>query len=262
MKIIFEKYHGAGNDFILIDNREKEFDLTREQIAFLCHRHYGIGADGLILIQHENAVDFEMIYYNSDGGLGSMCGNGGRCAARFAQKHRIIRQSARFKASDGIHEVKLSEDGTVKLSISSVKGFTVNEGGDYVLNTGSPHLVRFVPSVNNMDVVAEGRNIRYNEPWKKVGINVNFVSRMKGKIEMRTYERGVEDETLSCGTGTVAAALAVAVERDEMNSLEYSIEAPGGLLKVSFDRKDKDVFEDIWLEGPVSFVFEGMVKVG
>jgi diaminopimelate epimerase len=260
MILQFEKYHGAGNDFILIDNRLKHFQFTQEQIALLCHRRYGIGADGLILIEEYPSLDFEMKYFNADGGLGSMCGNGGRCAVMFAAKHRIIRQSAKFMAYDGVHEAMFTEKDSVKLSMAGVKKVEQRDNA-FILDTGSPHFVKFVDDVAAIDVLHEGRTIRYSEPFNRDGINVNFVSLNEKAARMRTYERGVEDETLSCGTGTVAAAMALAVKKHSMNHQEHSIKAPGGLLKVYFNRKDEDVFEEVWLEGPVAFVFEGKIEV-
>ena len=261
MKISFEKYHGAGNDFILIDNINSSIGLDEKSVAQLCDRHLGIGADGVILIQEKESCDFEMIYYNADGGLGSMCGNGGRCAVIFARKLGMIDREATFVAYDGIHRAIVKEDTTVKLSLLPVQGVKQDSNGDYILNTGSPHLVKFIQNINKLDVFTEGRAIRNNENYKKEGINVNFVAAEKDAISMRTYERGVENETLSCGTGTVAVAMALAVKENKMNRHEYTINAPGGILKVYFHRKDENSFEDVWLEGPVEFVFSGDIEI-
>ncbi|HYV92102.1 MAG TPA: diaminopimelate epimerase [Chitinophagales bacterium] len=263
MKIPFEKYHGAGNDFILIDNRKGKFSFTREKIALICHRRFGIGADGLILIEAKKDIDFEMKYFNADGGLGSMCGNGGRCAVKFAEKHDIVRKSAKavkFVAFDGMHEAIFTGENSVKLSMLPVEGIEKKESA-YILNTGSPHFVKFVEDVAAIDVVGEGRKIRNSEEFAKEGINVNFVAVNGDVINMRTYERGVEDETLSCGTGTVGAALAHGVMKNKMGQQEYELNALGGVLKVYFNRKGDDTFEDVWLEGPVAFVFEGSIEV-
>lgn len=260
MTLHFEKYHGAGNDFILADNRRGNFQLTKEQVAALCHRHFGIGADGLILIEKHPGLDFEMKYFNADGGLGSMCGNGGRCAVKFAAKHQIIRQSAKFSAYDGEHEAVFIRDDFIKLSMLPVEGIEKKDD-DFILNTGSPHLVKFVDDVAAIDVVSEGKKIRYSELFRKEGINVNFVAVNGEVIQMRTYERGVEDETLSCGTGTIAAAIACGIRKNEIRRQEYEINSLGGLLKIYFDRKNEDVFEDVWLEGPVAFVFEGKIEI-
>jgi len=263
MKILFEKYHGAGNDFILIDNRKGNFFFTQEKIALLCHRRFGIGADGLIMIESKKDFDFEMKYFNADGGLGSMCGNGGRCAVKFAVKNDIIGPSAKsskFMAVDGVHEAIFTGENSVKLSMLPVSGIEKKDGA-YILNTGSPHFVKFVDDVAAIDVVGEGRKIRNSEPFSKEGINVNFVAVNGDVINMRTYERGVEDETLSCGTGTVAAAIAYGIMKNEMNQLEYEINALGGVLKVYFNRKNENTFDDVWLEGPVAFVFEGSIEI-
>ena len=256
MSISFEKYHGAGNDFILIDNRDSVYLLNKEYIARLCDRHLGIGADGLILIQPKENYDFEMIYYNADGGIGSMCGNGGRCAVIFARKLGIIKNETKFLAFDGSHNATIISDGSVKLSMSSVAGITTNRNG-FILNTGSPHLIEFVDAVTEVDVYTEGKKIRYSDSFKEKGINVNFVSINDSSITMRTYERGVENETLSCGTGTVAVAIAVSVKNKRMGEQSYTIQSPGGILKVHFNRKGEDVFENVFLEGPVKFVFAG-----
>ena len=258
--ISFEKYHGAGNDFILIDNRNSGIHLTNKQIELLCNRHFGIGADGVILIQLKEGYDFEMIYYNADGGLGSMCGNGGRCAVIFAHKLGMIDKSASFLAFDGEHKAISNSDDVVKLSMANVTGIE-NSDDQIILNTGSPHYVKFVEDVNGADVVKEGREVRFGDRFRKEGINVNFASVNGDTIQMRTYERGVEAETLSCGTGTVAVAMAVAVMRKQMNQQEISIQAPGGKLKVHFNRTSEDVFEDVWLEGPATFVFAGKIEI-
>src|SRR2546423_407011 len=261
MKIRFEKYHGAGNDFILIDNRNRNFFFTPEKIAFFCHRRFGIGADGLIMIEGKKDFDFEMKYFNADGGLGSMCGNGGRCAVKFAEKHDIIRKSAKsmkFVAFDGIHEAIFTGENSVKLSMLPVEGIEKKEGA-FILNTGSPHYVKFVDDVTSIDVVSEGKKIRYSEPFSKEGINVNFVSVIGDTIHLRTYERGVEDETLSCGTGTVAVAIAHGVIKNKKGQQQYDINALGGVLKVYFNRKSENTFNDLWLEGPMAFVFEGSI---
>ena len=260
MTLHFEKYHGSGNDFILIDNRRKNFQLTKEEIARICDRHLGVGADGLILIENDPKLDFEMKYFNADGGLGSLCGNGGRCAVKFAAKHQLIRQSAKFAAFDGEHEAVFIGEDSVKLSMLPVEGIKKQDDA-YILNTGSPHFVKFVDDVAAIDVVNEGKKIRYSESFGNGGINVNFVA-VNGKvIHMRTYERGVEDETLSCGTGTIAAAITCGIRNNVIGRQEYEINSPGGLLKVYFDRKKEDVFEDVWLEGPVAFVFEGDLQI-
>lgn len=261
MNIQFEKYHGTGNDFILIDNRLNTFPKEVNTIANICNRRYGVGADGLILIQSHPDFDFEMIYYNSDGRLSSMCGNGGRCAVIFASQLGIICQVASFIATDGVHSAIITDTGNVKLSMLPVSNIRTIENG-YVLDTGSPHYVTFVPSVKDLDVVNEGKKIRYNNTYREKGINVNFVQLKNEGLEMRTYERGVEDETLSCGTGTVAAAISASLKMNGKNQQQvYHIKSPGGDLKVSFLKDDPQHFTNIFLEGPVGHVFHGELEI-
>lgn len=263
MLVDFEKYHGSGNDFILIDNRSGNFLISRHLISQLCHPHYGIGADGLMLIEEGKDCDFEMKYFNSDGRIGSMCGNGGRCAVKFAEKRAIVSRSERsikFMAYDGMHEAIMIADNLIKISMLPVNSIEKKEGV-YILNSGSPHYVKFVDDVALIDVVNEGRKIRNGESFQSAGINVNFVSVKNDAIYIRTYERGVEDETLSCGTGTVAAALAFGVRQNKMRLQQYEIHTPGGVLKVYFNRISEHSFDDVWLEGPVSFVFKGCIEI-
>lgn len=261
MKIQFEKYHGAGNDFILVDNSLRNFPKEQRLIEQLCHRRYGIGADGLILLEKHPDFDFEMLYYNADGRLGSMCGNGGRCAVVFARKAGLIHGSANFLAVDGPHTATITGTDAVKLSMSPVNKVET-AGANYVLNTGSPHFVKFVDTIQDLDVVAEGKKIRYAGAYRSEGINVNFASLAGAAWSMRTYERGVEDETLSCGTGTVAVAIAIALHQKNNSLLqEYSIQASGGRLKVYFSKQEAGHFTNIFLEGPVQHVFTGMVEI-
>ncbi|HUM45993.1 MAG TPA: diaminopimelate epimerase [Chitinophagales bacterium] len=257
MKFSFGKYHGAGNDFILVDNRHRNFPKEQKVIERCCNRRYGIGADGLILVEDHPDFDFEMVYYNADGRLGSMCGNGGRCAVIFAKKAGLVSQSATFLAFDGIHTATLIGEEQVKISMNPVIKIEMS-GDDYILDTGSPHLVRFTDAVKELDVVEEGKKIRYSDPYRENGINVNFVSLKGGGCEMRTYERGVEDETLSCGTGTVAVAIAASIKLNcNEAGQEYPVSAPGGNLKVYFKRQSAQHFTSIFLEGPVKHVFDG-----
>jgi diaminopimelate epimerase len=260
MVIHFYKYHGTGNDFIMTDARNSRFSPPgTDIIARLCDRRIGIGADGFVTIHPYENLDFMMKYYNSDGNEGSLCGNAGRCATVFASKLGIVKQSARFKASDGIHEGRITSDQTVimtMLPVSSVRYV----GDHYELNTGSPHYVKFVDSVEKKDIRSEGAAIRYSQPFKKEGINVNFVSVHKDGIYVRTYERGVEDETLSCGTGNIASAICSAIQTRSYNH-SYTVYTRGGILRVSFDRTGVEQFNNITLEGPVKFVFEGDVEV-
>ncbi len=264
MQIHFSKYQGTGNDFILIDNRNKmikkhNVDLVKK----LCDRKFGIGADGLMLLENKADYDFEMVYYNSDGNESSMCGNGGRCIVAFAHQLGLIKDKARFWAIDGEHEASIFKDE--KKMVVCLKMIDVNEveiGQDYFyLNTGSPHYVKFIKNINTVDVCGEGKNIRYNERFRAIGTNVNFVEELKNAISARTYERGVEDETLSCGTGVCAAALAWAVKNNLMGEQHCSIQTPGGNLSVKLNRDTVKSFKNIWLEGPATFVFNGEIDL-
>jgi diaminopimelate epimerase len=255
MKVHFFKYHGAGNDFIILDNRNLTFETDNfSLIARMCDRRFGIGADGLMLLQNKSPYDFEMRYFNSDGKEGSMCGNGGRCIVSFARYLNIIFSSSRFMAVDGNHEATLEENGIVNLKMSDVLQIEPI-GDDFFLNTGSPHYVRFMNDLSGLDVVAEGRKIRYNERFMKEGTNVNFVKMEHDRLTVYTYERGVEDETLACGTGITASALCAAL-KSGVSKGSFPVAAKGGDLEVSFIKKD-DGYTDIWLKGPAQFVFEG-----
>jgi diaminopimelate epimerase len=255
----FNKYQGTGNDFIMFDARKSKFpSLSVKKIASLCDRRFGIGADGLILIHSHPNLDFSMIYYNSDGNEGTMCGNGGRCAVAFAQKIGMIKDHARFEASDGFNEGWINKN-IVKLTMQPVE-VVQSHKDHFELNTGSPHYVKFVDNAEKTDVRYEGTAIRYSSSFKEKGINVNFVSFHKDGIFVRTYERGVEDETLSCGTGMVASAICAAINsKSDKNS--YTIYTRGGILHISFKKSGKEYFDNIILEGPVGFVFEGKVKI-
>ena len=211
MTVNFYKYQGTGNDFIMIDNRHPVISKNQtELIARLCDRKFGIGADGLILLQEKKSVDFEMVYFNSDGRESSMCGNGGRCLIKFAKDLGIISNQCEFAAIDGLHEGHILKDGTVSLKMGDVKGIE-NFYDDFILNTGSPHYVVLTKGVADINIVEHAKKIRCSEKFAKDGININFVeSKGNHKLFVRTYERGVEDETLSCGTGVVASALAFA----------------------------------------------------
>ncbi|MCB0805496.1 MAG: diaminopimelate epimerase [Bacteroidales bacterium] len=263
MHINFAKYHGAGNDFILIDNRGRLINPTDNNlIANLCHRHFGIGADGLILLENSKEADFRMVYFNADGYEGTMCGNGGRCVTAFAHSIGLIKEQTRFIASDGIHMAKVLKAQNaywlVRLSLSDVTSFQKFDDG-YFLNTGSPHFVKFVDDAESIDVIPEGKRYRWDERFKPEGTNVNFVEVNKNKLIVKTFERGVEDHTLSCGTGITASALAAAIFTGE-NFTNYEVLSPGGSLQVSFE-KVTEVFTNIILEGPAERSFEGSVKV-
>jgi len=262
VKVEFFKYHGNGNDFILIDNRRGRVShLSQKAIAALCDRRFGIGADGLILLNKSRKYDFEMEYYNSDGRESTMCGNGGRCMIRFAKELGMIKDKADFLAVDGPHEGIIGENGRVMLKMNDVA--TIKKmGAEYVINTGSPHLVKFVKSVNQINVSGEGRKIRNRAAFAKEGVNVNFVEITKGKLKVRTYERGVEDETLSCGTGVVAAALVSSIKLGKANGKQRIIvETPGGKLEVTFVKESLQSFSDIWLIGGAEFVYRGEIPI-
>jgi diaminopimelate epimerase len=259
MQLHFYKYHGTGNDFIILDNRKGDHHLTKKQIAFLCHRRFGIGADGLMLLNAYVGYDFEMKYYNADGAESSMCGNGGRCLVKFAYDRGIIKRDYRFVAIDGEHEASIDMDGTVALKMNDVDNVRFDHG-KYILDTGSPHYVEVVEEVLHLNVVDRGRQVRYSEPFRNEGINVNFVQQTvePDKIIVRTYERGVEDETWSCGTGVTAAALVCFHNENGYNRVE--VKTKGGELSVEYDRID-DSFQNIWLIGPAVKVFEGDIEL-
>lgn len=260
MKRKFYKYQGTGNDFILFDDRENTFDERNESlIAQLCDRRFGIGADGLMLLRKETGYDFRMVYVNSDGKPSSMCGNGGRCISRFAHDIGAVNQNdIRFMAVDGPHEALIGPK-TVKLKMKDVS--LVEKGnGFFFLDTGSPHYVTFALNPESLDVVAEGRKVRYNDRFHKEGTNVNFARPENGSIFVRTYERGVEDETLSCGTGVTASALAASLNGVSTAADRCVVFTRGGKLTVHYHRSG-DSFTDIWLEGPASFVFSGEIEI-
>jgi diaminopimelate epimerase len=259
MTVNFWKYQGAGNDFVILDNREGQFSsLSILQRRFICHRHFCIGGDGLMLLQNHPEADFEMKYYNSNGKEGSLCGNGGRCIVAFAKKMGLIGTETRFMAVDGIHEAKLVTDSWVELRMNDVT--QVERQYDFaVLDTGSPHYVKYTDELDEMDVVQVGRSIRNSERFRKKGINVNFVQYGDDALHIRTYERGVEDETLACGTGITAAAIVAAGNQNK--AYQIPIKANGGQLEVRFDKKDDQHFENIWLCGPAVHAFEGTVRI-
>ncbi len=258
MGLSFEKYHGTGNDFIMIDHRGKHLSglLDQDYIAFLCDRHFGIGADGLILLEHSPVYDFRMVYYNSDGRQSSMCGNGGRCLVAFAAHLGVISHTCTFEATDGLHEAALLADGNIALGMQPVP-FLLRQGTDWILNTGSPHYVRFLDrDIDSIDVVKEGQTIRNSPPFAADGINVNFVSCDQDGIRVRTYERGVEDETLSCGTGVTAAAIAFAAANDLNGPQKITVDTKGGRLRVAFNYSQGKT-TDVQLIGPATRVFSG-----
>ncbi|GAB3936379.1 diaminopimelate epimerase [Larkinella terrae] len=256
--IDFFKYQGTGNDFILIDDRNETFPVSQERVAHLCHRRFGIGADGLILLRNHPEYDFQMIYFNADGAEGSMCGNGGRCIVRFAHDLGLFETETRFLAVDGEHAAVVN-GSEVSLKMNEIAG--IDQHPDYAfLNTGSPHFVKIVEDVESMDVVAEGRPIRYDDRFAPGGTNANFIEPIgDNALFVRTYERGVEDETYSCGTGVTASAL-VAHQQLGMTS-PVSIQTIGGNLRVSFEVSLDGGFTDLYLIGPAVRVYEGSVTI-
>ena len=256
MKINFNKYQGTGNDFVIIDNRDLIFPKNDiDLINKLCDRRFGIGADGLILLENEDYTDFKMIYFNADGIESTMCGNGGRCIVAFAKKLGIINDKTTFTAIDGKHHATINDDDVVSLQMIDVDTITDSKTHLF-LNTGSPHHVEFVDSVSKIEVKTSGRNIRNGAPYFEEGANVNFAEQISNNtFKVRTYERGVEDETLSCGTGVTAVAIAANVAKKSSEN-KIQLETLGGKLTVSFT-KENDVFKNVFLIGEATFVFDG-----
>jgi diaminopimelate epimerase len=276
----FRKYQGTGNDFIIIDNRNLIFPKDNIQlIQKLCNRRFGIGADGLILLENENGIDFKMVYYNSDGNQSSMCGNGGRCLVAFAKHLNIISTKATFSAADGLHGASILQNGVVSLQMKDV--VTVRTEAKYTfLDTGSPHHVQLVDDLQSLNVKEVGCAIRYSDLYGPEGSNVNFVKQIApNHFAIRTYERGVEDETLSCGTGATATAIAMYVQnasysddhsfiskaevsenKSQKNNIVQNIEVQGGSLQVAFT-ENNGVFSNVFLSGPAEFVFDGTIDL-
>lgn len=254
--IEFYKYQGTGNDFVMLDNRDLEFPKEKEVIAMLCDRRFGIGGDGLILLENDAHADFKMVYYNSDGNESTMCGNGGRCIVAFANFLDIFEDKTTFEAVDGLHEAEIT-NGIVKLKMIDVDSIK-NVDGDFELNTGSPHYVKFVEMLKDYKVYENGNKIRNSASYRAEGINVNFVEEISDhEIFIRTYERGVEDETYSCGTGVTAAAL---VYLNDRNQSSVNVKVLGGKLKI-YAEKSGASFNNIWLEGPAKQVFKGKINL-
>jgi diaminopimelate epimerase len=261
MNLQFFKYQGAGNDFILIDNRKEVIDHHQpELIAHLCDRRFGIGGDGMMFLQAKKGYDFEMVYYNADGRPSSMCGNGGRCIVAFARYLGVIDDETRFLAVDGPHYAKISGSGDwVSLQMIDVKQIS-RDADAYVLNTGSPHYVHLTQELAGKDVYSEGKAIRNNDIYKAEGININFVEPAAQGYFVRTYERGVEDETYACGTGVTAVALAMAKHEGKTGSISTPIKVLGGHLNIRFNYNGEH-YTDIYLEGPAVQVYKGEVKI-
>jgi len=264
--ITFQKWHGAGNDFIIIDNHTGiGSGLSKQDINWLCDRHFGIGADGLMLISPVKGFDFSMEFFNSDGLPAEMCGNGGRCITAMAHTLGLFEGKTRFIAPDGEHEAEILSGGWIRLKmkeVNSIENIKLDEypGQNFIsLNTGVPHLVWFVDDIENLDVNHYGRSLRNHRHFSPAGTNVNFVGVSKNTLLVRTYERGVEAETLACGTGNVASAIAAEFLFNKGLS-EYNCQARGGSLRVSFLRESVTRFNEVWLEGPAEKVFTGIVK--
>ncbi|MEP0264171.1 diaminopimelate epimerase [Dokdonia sp.] len=257
MTIPFYKYQGTGNDFVIIDNRTLFFPKDDTKfVSKVCDRKFGVGADGLILLENHPELDFKMVYYNADGNQSSMCGNGGRCIVAFAKALKIIDSSTSFEAIDGLHEATI-KDGVVHLKMQDVATIKATETYSF-LDTGSPHHIQFAENLETLDVKKEGASIRYSDLYGNAGSNINFVDQTGSDVfAVRTYERGVEDETLSCGTGVTAVALAMHHQgKTVSNRVQLSVE--GGTLEVSFEKQAQG-YENIFLIGPATHVFEGVI---
>lgn len=262
MKLRFHKYHGTGNDFILIDNRELRLDPDEQLVAHLCNRRFGIGSDGLMLLDEKPGCDFAMRFFNPDGKESTLCGNGSRCMTAFAHHLGLAGDEARFFAADGEHISKITrEEGKMMIVTLKMQDVQVRPktGDHFLIDTGSPHYVLFEKNIAEIDILKKAREIRYSKAFAEKGTNVDFVEFTKEGLFVRSYERGVEDETLSCGTGVTASALAAAVEKPD-NPGFFEVDTPGGKLRVSFIRNNNR-FSEIWLEGPAVHVFSGETEI-
>lgn len=257
MKVHFSKYQGTGNDFILLDNRNNQYTsyLNTKIIQRFCDRRFGVGGDGLILLENSNICDFKMVYFNSDGLQSTMCGNGGRCITKFAYDLGLITKNTTFEAIDGVHKAYIISDQLIKLQMIDVTDVHKLDENTYTLDTGSPHYVKFVAQLPN-NVKEDGMKIRYAEPYRDKGINVNFLCNSNNEVFIATYERGVEDETLSCGTGVTAAAIALSIKENLIGQSKYILNTKGGQMAVYLTEKDK-IFTNIYLEGPAIKIFDG-----
>lgn len=259
MKIEFYKYHGTGNDFVMIDNRNNTFQKSKNIIEQLCDRRFGIGADGLILLENDIDTDFRMVYYNSDGNQSSMCGNGGRCLVAFAKKLQLIENTTTFIATDGLHHATIDENQLVSLQMKDVATIKIAENYMF-LDSGSPHHITMVDDLKALNIKDLGAKIRYSELYGAEGSNVNFVHQIaENKFAIRTYERGVEDETLSCGTGATAVAIAMNANK-KTNANSITIQVEGGTLEVSFI-ENNGKYSSVFLKGPATFVFKGTIEI-
>ena len=260
MQLEFYKYQGTGNDFVMIDNRLNFFPKENTKlIEHLCDRRFGIGGDGLILLENDAETDFRMVYYNSDGNQSSMCGNGGRCLVAFAKKINVIENSTTFIATDGLHHASIGDDRLVSLQMIDVS--SIKTSNDHVfLNTGSPHHVQMVEDLEHYNVKENGALIRYGNLYGQQGSNINFVKKIdEHTFSLRTYERGVEDETLACGTGATAVAIAMNAT-GETNATAIDLNVEGGKLVVSFEKNNGN-FTNVFLKGPAEFVFKGTIEI-
>ncbi len=260
MMIPFSKYEGTGNDFILIDDLRLQFPVSTDLISKLCDRHFGIGADGVLLVQHSEGYDFGMNYFNSDGSPATFCGNGGRCITAFAHRKGICSNTCRFMAADGIHHATIIENSgstmIVELEMQDAVIYT-NDQKLFYLNTGTYHVVKFVENPDEIDIIEEGRELRYDARFEPHGTNVNFARLLKKELYVRTYEKGVENETLSCGTGVTAAAIAASLK---YGGDSFHVNTAGGRLFVSFKREGEK-FNEVTLRGPAKLVFEGQIEI-
>lgn len=254
----FYKYHGAGNDFIVIDNRDKNFDVKNTDfIKLICHRRFGIGADGILLLEEHSEYDFKMIYINSDGSMGSMCGNGGRCIVSFA--HNILKiikdpKNVNFLAVDGAHKAEVQGE-LIKLKMQDIGEIIEKNNLPFVLCGTTPHNIKFIENIKEFPVFEEGKKIRYSDPD---GVNINFVEIKDNIVNVRTYERGVEDETFACGTG----ATSVAITCSHLGKIKENIchiKMPGGDLTVEFEKTKDGSYKNVWLTGPAVCVFQGVL---
>lgn len=261
MQFSFKKYQGTGNDFVIIDNRNDLFDKSNlEAIQFICNRKFGVGSDGLILIENHDEYDFNMVFFNPDGSQ-SFCGNGSRCAVQFAYDLGIITKThTEFISTDGWHKANVLPNNIVKLKMNDVSNINSQSNFDF-MNTGSPHYVAFKSNLDELDIIKEGSKVRYSKEYENIGgTNVNFIEEKKSSFKVRTYERGVENETLSCGTGVTACALSIAIKHN-IPLGEVAIETKGGNLIITFNKIDNRTFENIWLQGPATYVFDGVITI-
>jgi diaminopimelate epimerase len=253
----FHKYQGTGNDFVIIDLRNNNIHLNNQNIKYICNRKFGIGSDGLMLINNHENYDFEMKFFNPDGSS-SFCGNGSRCAVLYSFHHGLIQRKCTFLTNDGVHKAQIINEDRVSISIKSPKEFNYLKNDSFEINTGSPHFIQFLSEINQLDFLSYCKSIRNSKSYKKKGINVNLVKAEKSNIIMRTYERGVENETLSCGSGVTAAALAFGYINSNINKV--NVQTLGGDLTVEFNMKN-NIFSNIYLSGPTSFVFKGELNI-